>query len=191
MGDAVSHISVHTAIPDAAGSDEVAGGTYARQAVTWTAAASGVRDNNVQITHDIPASTTVVAYGFWDDPSAGSHYGHALIGSTLQGFGCVDSAGVAADAIQSAGHGLSDDDRVAVYNVHAESLPTGLAEGTLYWVVGATTDTFQVSLTQGGAAVDITGQGELWWQNCVPEAFGSDGQLQAATGELDLNTNVI
>lgn len=191
LGDTITHISVHDAIPDAAGSDEVTGGSYARQAVTWAAAAAGVRDNAAQITHDMPAGSTAVAYGYWDALSAGNHYGHALVGSTLSGFGSVDASGVTANAIQSASHGLSDNDRVAVYNVHAESLPAGLTETVLYHVVGATTDTFQVSLTEGGAAVDITGQGELWWQNCVPESFGSAGQLQAATGDLDLDANVI
>lgn len=191
LGNAISHVSAHTAIPDDNGSSEATGGSYARQAVTWTSASSGVRDNNAGITHPIPAGTTVVSYGFWSALTSGTYYGHALIGSTLAGFGSVDSSGVTSNNIQSAAHGLSNGNRVAVYNVHAESLPTGLAEGTLYWVVGVATNTFQVSTTEGGSAVDISGQGELWWQNCVPEAFGSAGSLTAATGDLDLNANVI
>lgn len=191
LGDTITHISVHDAIPDATGSDEVSGGTYARQAVTWAAAASGVRDNTALISHDIPAGSTAVAYGFFDALSGGGHYGHALVGSSLSGFATVDSAGVTSNAIQSAGHGLSNSDRIAVYSVHAESLPAGLTEQTLYWVVGSATNTFQVALTESGTAVDITGQGELWWQDCVPEAFNAGGQLRAAAGDMDLNANVI
>lgn len=191
LGDAITHVSVHDAIPDDNGSDEVVGGSYARLPVTWTAAAAGVRDNSADLTHEMPAGSSAVAYGFWSALSAGTYYGHALVGSLLSGFGSVDSAGVTGNLIQSAAHGLTNGNRVAVYSVQAESLPTGLVERTLYWVVGATTDTFQVSLTQGGAAVDITAQGELWWQNGVPETFGSAGQLVAATGDLDLNSNVI
>lgn len=191
LGNAVTHLSVHDAVPDAAGSDEIAGGSYARQAVTWDAPAGGARDNSGTITHEMPGGSTAVAYGYADALAAGAHYGHSLVGSTREGFGCVSAAGVTANSIQSAGHGLSNGNRVAVYNVHAESLPAGLAELVLYFVVGAAADTFQVSLTEGGGAVDITGQGELWWQDCVPETFGSAGQLVADPGELLLDANVV
>lgn len=36
-------------------------------------------------------------------------------------------------------------------------LPTGLAVGTSYFIVNAATDTFQVSATYGGSAIDLTG----------------------------------
>lgn len=189
--DTINYVGIHDAIPDATGSDEVSGGAYARQSVIWTSAVAGVRDNQAQIVHEMPAGTTAVCYGFFDAVAAGNHYGHVLIGSTLSGAGTVDSPGVTANAIQSAGHGLSNDDRVAVYAVLSEALPIGLAERVLYYVVGSTTDTYQVSLTQGGAAVDITAQGELWWQDCVPAVFGSAGQLQTAVGDLDLSTTVL
>lgn len=187
----ISHVSVHDAIPDAAGSDEISGGSYARQPVTWTAPAAGEADTDADLIHDIPAGSTAVAYGHWDALTAGNHYGHTLIGSTLSGFGAVDQSGVASDLILSAGHGLADGDRVALYNVLAEGLPGGLVERTLYWVVQAITNGFKVSLTQGGPAVDITSEGELWWQDCVPETFGADGELFTATGALALRTNVI
>lgn len=194
LGNAISHVSLHSAIPDATGSDELTGGSYARVAVTWTAAASGVRDNNADLTHQVPAGSTVAAYGFWSALSGGTFYGWAPrtgAGEGAAGFGTVDSAGATADAIQSAGHGLSNGMRVALANVLAESLPAGLAEGTLYWVVQAATDTFEVSLTEGGASVNITGQGELFWQRVVPEAYVSAGTHVTATGALDLNAVVI
>jgi hypothetical protein len=81
--------------------------------------------------------------------------------------------------------------RVVLTAVLSESLPAGLAATTIYYVVGSTTNTFQVSLTSGGAAVDITGQGELFWQRVVPQAFASAGNHITATGALDLSAVVI
>lgn len=194
VASVVTHISLHSAIPDATGSDELTGGTYARAAVTWTSASNGVRDNNAQLDHNVPAGSTVAAYGLFSASTAGTFYGHIPrvgSGEALYGFGSVDSAGVTSDAIQSAAHGLSNGMRVLVHNVFAESLPTGLSEDTIYWVVQAATDTFEVSATEGGSSVNITGQGELFWQRITPEVFASAGVLSTATGALDLSAAVI
>lgn len=56
------------------------------------------------------------------------------------------------DTITSAGHGLVDGDGVTV-----DSTVNGLTANALYWVAGSTTDTFQLSTSFGGAAVDLTG----------------------------------
>jgi hypothetical protein len=81
--------------------------------------------------------------------------------------------------------------RVVLTAVLAESLPSGLNATTIYFVVGSTTNTFQLSLTLSGAAVDISGQGELFWQRVVPEAFASAGNHITAAGALDLSAVVI
>lgn len=54
-------------------------------------------------------------------------------------------------------HGLSANAPVSFETTGA--LPTGLTEGTIYYVVGAsiTADTFQVSATSGGAAINTSG----------------------------------
>lgn len=187
----ITHISAHTAVPDNTGSNEAAGGSYARQAVTWNAASSGQVTQNGAINIPIPAGSTIFALGYWSASTSGTHYGHGLLGNSKRGFGTVDSAGVTADAIQSAGHGLSDGNRVVVYNVFAESLPTGLTEGTVYFVVSSATDTFELSTTLGGSSVNLTGQGELMWADCVPEVFGSAGTLTVASGQLVLTAQVI
>lgn len=194
LGNAITHLSVHSAIPDTAGSNELAGGSYARQAVTWGSAASGARSNSGSVTHSIPAGSTAAFYGYWGAVSGGTFYGWAPrtgSGEGLVGFGTVDSTGVTGNLIQSAGHGLSNDMRVALTAILTETLPTGLAATTLYYVVGATANTFQVSLTSGGAAVDITGQGELYWERVVPEVFASGGSLIAQAGDLALSGVVI
>lgn len=69
------------------------------------------------------------------------------------------------DTITSAGHGLSDGDVLLLTT--SNTLPAGLSTGTPYFVRDSATDTFKVSLTSGGAAVDITdtGTGTHKWHN--------------------------
>jgi hypothetical protein len=52
-------------------------------------------------------------------------------------------------------HGLSNDDPVVFSTTGA--LPTGLTAGTVYYVVNAATDTFEVSATVSGAAINTSG----------------------------------
>jgi len=60
------------------------------------------------------------------------------------------------ETFTSVAHGLVNTDRVYIL---ATTLPTGLSSSILYYVISATTDTFQVSLTSGGAAVTFTTDG--------------------------------
>jgi hypothetical protein len=59
------------------------------------------------------------------------------------------------DLFTSAAHGLSNGDILTFTTTG--SLPAGTAINTWYYVIGATTNTFQVSLTPGGTAVVLTG----------------------------------
>lgn len=61
------------------------------------------------------------------------------------------------DIITSAAHGLSEEDRIQVSS--STTLPAGLSASTDYFVRDVTTNTFKVSTTKGGAAVDITDTG--------------------------------
>ena len=192
----ITHVGIFTAADPGTGTNftgtEATGGSpaYARQAVTWGAAASGQKSNTGTLTFDVPAGT----YGFFGyfNASTGntSNYrGYATFGGTVKGFGEVDSTGVTNDTVASSGHGLTTDDRVVFYNVFAEAIPTGLTEGTLYFVLasGLTTDVFKVSATSGGAAINITAQGEVFFQKVVPEVFGAQGQITVAAAALVLD----
>jgi hypothetical protein len=57
------------------------------------------------------------------------------------------------DTITKTSHGLVNGDRITIY---AGTGGTGLTGGVTYYVVNKTDNTFQVSLTAGGAAVPIT-----------------------------------
>jgi|SRR5690554_517176 len=71
----VTHVSLHTSLPDDTGSAEVGGGSYERVSVTWSSTAAGVLAASNQPVFDVPASTTVAYLGLWDDASAGNFYG--------------------------------------------------------------------------------------------------------------------
>lgn len=64
------------------------------------------------------------------------------------------------DIIHSPGHGFVNDQKVAFVALPGRTLPAGITAYTEFFVIGATTDNFQVSTTQGGAAVAITADGD-------------------------------
>jgi hypothetical protein len=169
---AFTHAGAYTDL----GATEVAGGSYARQAITWAAASGGTRTNSAQISIPIPAGTTVQSVGVWDAASAGNSQGYWQIGSTVTGTGTVTAS---TDVIASFAHGLTTDDRVFVVAPAGSSLPTGLAVATLYFVLasGLTTDAFKVSTTSGGASAAITTDGEVAFFKTVPQTFAIAGNL--------------
>jgi hypothetical protein len=59
------------------------------------------------------------------------------------------------ETITIASHGFTTGDMVMLSN-SGGTLPTGLAAATTYYVVGATTNTLQLSATYGGSAINIT-----------------------------------
>src|SRR5512146_276124 len=73
--------SLHTAY-SASGANEVSGGSpaYARQALTWAAAASNSKALSGTYSFNVPASTTVYFVGFWDALTAGNFAGMAPCG---------------------------------------------------------------------------------------------------------------
>ena len=64
-----NQVSLHTADPGngstASAGTEVTGGTYARQAITWAASASGSKAASGQPVFQVPASTTITHLGYW------------------------------------------------------------------------------------------------------------------------------
>lgn len=77
-----THISLHTADPGTDGSNEVTGGSYARVAVTWGAAASGVKSNTNSLAFNVPAGTTVTHVGAWSASTSGTFRGGGALGAS-------------------------------------------------------------------------------------------------------------
>lgn len=61
-----------------------------------------------------------------------------------------------ANTFTKSGHGLSDGDKV-VYDVNGGGAVTGITSGAALFVRGVSGDDFELSLTSGGAAIDVSG----------------------------------
>lgn len=161
-------VALHTADPGEAGTEstsECAYSGYARQAVARSSAGWTVSTSSVSPTANI------------DFPQAGAganetatHFsvGVASSGATviidkgvIGGAAKVFTGDATSDLITSAAHGFATDDRVVFEAVEGLSLPTGIVEGTRYFVLasGLTTDAFKIATTSGGTAIDITVSG--------------------------------
>lgn len=66
----------HIGLVNASGT-ELSGGTYARKAVTWAAAASGVKRPNANLVFDVPAGSTVGGWRGFTALTAGTNHGGA------------------------------------------------------------------------------------------------------------------
>ena len=67
----VTHVGAHTADPGTTGTNEVAGGTYARQPIALGAASGGVRSATSQPEIPIPAGVSVEFLGYWTAATGG------------------------------------------------------------------------------------------------------------------------
>jgi len=99
--------------------------------------------------------------------------------------------------IDITGHGLSDGDTVRLIEQTGITPPAPLAYGVTYYVVGSATDLFSLSLTSGGAEIDLTDGGSVGnhyiqpWTIIAPSAIRAftfnDAQIElddAAFGEV-------
>jgi hypothetical protein len=143
---------------------------YARVAIAattgWNAPAdtaatpSGRRISNaatVTFPQNTGTAQDVVAWSVWTASTGGSR----RITVALDDDPPIVGTAATSDTITAYGHGLVADQRVFVMAFPGALLPTGLAEGTAYFVraTGLTADTFTLATTSGGAAVDITANG--------------------------------
>ena len=73
------YVSAHTALPSEAGTNEVTGGSYARDSVAMAASDTANRDSTTQPSLDIPAGTTVTHLGYWTAATGGTFLGFKAI----------------------------------------------------------------------------------------------------------------
>lgn len=126
----------------------------------------------VQFPTNTGSAHNIVGWGLWDAATVGSCHWITLLDADPAFFGTA----LTTDTITAVAHGLSNDQRVFVMASPGAVLPTGLSEGTAYFVIGATADTFQLSATQGGAAVDITVGGAAMFMPYTTVSVGSGVQ---------------
>ena len=173
--------SLHTDFPGQTGANEVTGGTpaYARKAITVGAASGEQRTLSAGVTFDVPA-TTVRWLGFWD--ATPSFLGYVPNGGSPREF-VVDTT---ANLIRSPGHALSNGQKIVFYN---GTVPAPIVQAVIYFIISATTDTFQVSATSGGAAITFTGAGTsaCLVSPITEDVYASQGTQTVASGTFALN----
>jgi hypothetical protein len=122
---------------------------------------------------DVPAGGRVEWVGYWSAATSGTYFGCAPAGGAARRqFSVPDTT---ADTLESPAHGYSNGDQVVVWPAVGAALPTGLAEGTVYFVVSSTTDDFQLSATSGGAAINLTAVGDGEVSKITPEPYIGQG----------------
>lgn len=182
----IDFVGLHTAY-SATGTNEVTGGSpaYARKAATWSAASSGSKALAATLpTFDVPTGTTVAWIGLWDAVTTGNFYGMLPNGGgALKMFATMDDTN---DLLYSEAHGFSNTNTVVVWG---GNLPPPLAVGTIYYVVSSATDQLSLALTSGGAAVNLSDEGEGFIQSITLEVFGAQGTL--AVSSLSLNLGAV
>jgi hypothetical protein len=185
---AYGFIAAHTDWPGRLGANnEVSGGSpaYARKAHTWNSAATAALDDSNAPVIDIPTTTTVKWLSIWTAATAGECGAVIPAGGSAKRYTVV----LATDVFTSVAHGFIDTNQIVFWG---DTVPTGLTEGTIYFVRDATTDTFKVAATSGGVAIDITGAGSEFTNvsKMVPEVFASQGTYTLTDTDIGIDVTV-
>lgn len=187
LATAWAFTSAHTAWPGMTGTSEVTGGAppYARGAQTFGAPSAGNIHNASNPALNIPGGTTVKFVGGFSLLTGGTFAGGVPLGG---GIPKPFTAQAATDVVTCEAHGFTNGTRVVIFGTQGTGLPGGLVEGSDYYVVSSTTNSFQLALTSGGGAIDLTADGAGFITTIVPEVFGAQGTLTVTSLDLNLNS---
>lgn len=181
---AAIYLAAHTADPGLTGASEVAGSGYSRQALSLAAASAKTAASSAQVQITMPSSGgpfNIPYLGIWDASTAGNFLWRLpILGTNFE----VTAA--TTDVIEAGqAHGFAADDRVVFEDIGG-GLPTGLAAGTVYYVLasGLTSSQFKVSTTSGGSAVDVTAAGGAIVRKVLLQQFNANNIVQVGSGQL-------
>ena len=117
--------------------------------------------------------------GFWDAAAAGNFSGMFPNGGASA---CMFSAPTSTSTLLARGSSYSANGESAVVFPTAGSvLPTGLTGGTIYYVKSPSSDSFQLSATNGGSAITLTGDGSGIVQAITAEAYVGAGTFPVSS----------
>lgn len=185
------YVSLHSAWPASSGNqstNEVSYTGYSRVAVARTSGGWSVTANAIQ-----PVAT--IGFGQCTAGSATAMF--AVVGTAASGTGKILAfatiggapqlvSAATTDTITAIAHGLAVDDRVVFYPGYNVTLPTGITEGTVYFVKTAgTSDTLTIAATSGGTTIDVTGAAGCVMQKVTPMTITSS---PATTPQLTTST---
>lgn len=166
---ATIYFTLHTGNPGDNGANEMA---VTRVAGTYSAASNKSIALTATITFTNCPTGEVVGFSVWDSLTTGNCLWTSFLTGAIKSF-----TGDVGDLVTCPSHGFVANDRVVFYDDGVGTLPTGISEATLYYVIssGLTTDAFKVSTTQGGSAVDITAVGQGVVAKVSPKTIANNG----------------
>lgn len=180
---------LHSAEPGAAGdqtTSELAYTSYARAAAVRTSGAftctSGTVSNAAAV--NWPACTGGSGTAtHWSLGVAASGASEIIVTGPF-GTNQGPFTATTADTFTIPGHSFAVDDRIILYAVIGSTLPTGVTEGTIYWVKTVSGNDITISTTQGGATLDVTVAGDGIAFKNVSLAISNGITPSAAIGQL-------
>ena len=181
------YVGLHSGYPGLTGLNELSGGGYARIPIPTGASAewnafSGGASANTNAEEFAPASAAwseVVAVSLWDAATVGNMWKANWLSNTRFLFTATNTG----DVFTSYWHTLLNNDRLLLQGTN---LPAGPSANTLYNIVNVSGATFQISLTQGGAAVTLTGDGTGEVLLVRPKSIGINDIFRFPAGDLDI-----
>lgn len=186
------YLALFTAAPsDAGGGTEVAGNAYARQnATTALGATSGGQSTTAsQITFPDANGGNwgeILCWALFDALTSGNMTWWGWLGTGNEIPGVAANTG---DVFTSYAHGLANGDSVVLQAPEGGTLPTGVSANTRYYVVSASTDTFQLSATLGGSAITLTTDGEFSAYKIQPKTVNNGDGFKFNAGNLTFKLN--
>jgi hypothetical protein len=167
---------------DAGGGTEVVGGSYTRATIApsntnftatqgGTSGASsgtgGVTSNAVAITFPPPSGNwgEIVAFQVRDNADNIIAWDF-LRPTSASAFGAVGIAST--DVFTCPNHNFGNTDRVILRPIEDGALPVGVSADTIYFVISSAAGSFQLSLTSGGAAINLTADGSCGVYKILP-----------------------
>lgn len=148
-----------------------------------SAAASGLVSNTAAITYAQATGSwgDIIGLGIWDAVTSGN-----LLRKTyaVSGAWFTFTALASNDELNCPGHAFVNTDRIVVIDLPGSVLPTGLTQGTLYYAVSVSGDILKVSLTSGGAAVNITANGAGRLAKVIPTTVNTGSIPSFAIGTI-------
>jgi hypothetical protein len=184
---ATLYASLHNGNPGITGANEVAGGSYARQAVTLGTPSSSAVSNSAALNFTgMPAVTTpgLTHVGLWDASSAGNFLWAGTLGTRdVRAFTAV----AATDILTAPGSAYSAaTDMADLVTLFDSVLPVGVSALTNYFIVTVSGVTTKLSLTSGGSAIDLTADGAGMIRRIQPKVVNSGDTVNIAIAALAL-----
>jgi hypothetical protein len=190
-------VALHKTNPGEAG-DQTTGEAdytgYARQTVARTSGGWTVTNNRVVNAADIQYPTCTAGTNtllFWSVGKVVSGASQILAYGPLgpaTGFHTFNAEN-STDVITSKGHGLVVDDRVVFLPLPNTTFPTGITEGTVYFVKTVPdADTYTLAATSGGSTIDVTADGDGVVHKVIPVVVSTGNPVaKIAAGALTID----